>query len=225
MKAHKAKVGNPMRKRILRNSMVTLALIMIALLTTAMVVDSSTLLSSIYVKIAEAHAKVYWYEKGLPWAEEAIRMNPTSREAHLISGYLNFKLLYTDEAIAAFERTIELEPSNFEAYDYLGIIYRGGGEPGLGIDYFNQAMQVADTAEELSTAYADRGLAYGVLQDYDQGFSDLDTALTINPDNGWAVFFKGNLEKAQAQREAAQESQAEVHEELAPSELETMLNN
>jgi len=81
------------------------------------------------------------------------------------------------------------------------------------------------TLARMIISYAARGLAYGFLQDYDHGFSDLDTALIFNPDNGWAVFFKGNLEEAQAHREAAQENQAEVHEEIAPSELETMLNN
>jgi tetratricopeptide (TPR) repeat protein len=212
------------KARILRKSAVTLLLIVISLLTTAMVVDSSSLLSSIYVKIAEVHAKVYWYEKGLPWADEAVRLDPDSPDANFISGYLKFKLRHTPQAIAAFERTVELEPTNFEAYDYLGIIYRGRGNPSLGIVYFNKALGVADTAEELSTAYADRGLAYGVLQQYDESFSDFEMALSINPNNGWAIFFKGNVEEAKAQREAANEEPVEMPEVLNPSSLETVLN-
>jgi tetratricopeptide (TPR) repeat protein len=213
-----------MKARIIRNSAITVLFLFIALVTMAMVVDSSTFLSSIYVKIAEIHADLYQYEKGLPWANEAIRMDPDSPDAHFISGYLRFKLLLTESAVAAFERTIELEPTNFEAYDYLGIIYRGTGDPERGIVYFNKAMAVADTAEELSTAYADRGLAYGVLQRYDESFSDLDMALIINPDNGWAIFFIGNVEEAKAQREAEQEGSTESQEELQPSSLESKLH-
>ena len=209
MKAQKTKVENTMKKRIIKKSIATSSLLVMALFTTAMIVDSSTILSSINVKIAEVQADLYKYEKGLPWADEAVRMNPTSPEAHLISGYLNFKHRHTGEAITALERTIELEPSNFEAYDYLGI------------EYFNQGMEVADTLEELSTAYADRGLAYGLMRRYDESSADFDTALSINPDNGWAVFCQGKVTEAKAEREKAAQDQGE----LPATDVVMMLGN
>ena len=144
-----------------------------------------------YVRAAQAYADLFEYEDGLPWAEEAIRLDPTLSEAHLIYGYLRFKLVHSEEAIAAFERCIELDPNTFEAYLYLGIIYRGAGDLDQGFDNLNQAMEVARTSEELSTAYAERGLAYGVMDRFEESFDDFDAALTINPDNGWAIFYQG----------------------------------
>ncbi len=165
-----------------------------------------------YVRVAQAYAGLFRYKDGLPWAEEAIRLDPALPEAHLIYGYLHFKLVHSAEAIVAFERTIELDPSTFEAYDYLGIIYRGRGNLALGIEYFNQAMEVAATPEELSTAYADRGLAYGVMDRFEESIADFETALSINPDNGWAVFYRGNVTTKMSECENATSGQNESAE-------------
>jgi tetratricopeptide (TPR) repeat protein len=158
-----------------------------------------------YVRAAQAYADLFRYEEGLPWAEEAMRLDPELPEAQLIYGYLNFKLVHSEEAIAAFERTLELEPAAFDAYLYLGIIYRGAGDPDLGIEYFNKAMEVAATDEALSTAYAERGLAHGNQGRYEESSADFATALTINPDNGWAIFYQGIVseEKAKHEHEAS----------------------
>ena len=160
--------------------------------------ENDTELALGYIRVAQAYADLFRYEEGLPWSNEALRLDPTLAEAHLIHGYLHFKLAHAAEAIAAFEKTLELNPSNFKAYDYLGIIYRGRNDPALGIEYFNRAMEVAATPEELSRAYADRGLAYGVMDHFEESFADFETALTLNPDNGWAVFYRGNISEKMA---------------------------
>lgn len=169
----------------------------------AVVEQNDTELALGYVRAAQAYANLFRYEEGLPWAEEALRLDPELSQAHLIYGYLNFKLVNSEEAIAAFETTLELDPSTFDAYLYLGIIYRGAGDPELGIEYFNQAMEVAATDETLSTAYAERGLAYGNLGRYEESSTDFATALTINPDNGWAVFYRGIVSEEKAKQENA----------------------
>lgn len=171
--------------------------------------QNDTELARGYVRAAQAFANLYQYKEGLPWAEEAIRLDPELSEAHLIYGYLNFKLVNSKVAISAFEKTLELEPTNFEAYLYLGIIYRGAGDPDLGIEYFNQAMGVAATDEDLSTAYAERGLAYGNLDRYEESYADFETALSVNPDNGWAIFFRGIVSEKEAEQEVAQSGQDE----------------
>jgi tetratricopeptide (TPR) repeat protein len=174
--------------------------------------QNDTELAQGYVRVAQAYTKHFLYSEGLPWAEEAIRLDPELSEAHLIYGYLNFKLVNSKEAISAFERTLELEPTNFEAYLYLGIIYRGAGDPDLGIEYFNQSMEVAATDEDLSTAYAERGLAYGNLDCYEESYTDFETALSVNPDNGWAIFFQGIVSEKEAEQGNAEPIQGESME-------------
>jgi tetratricopeptide (TPR) repeat protein len=174
--------------------------------------QNDTELARGYVRAAQAFANLYQYKEGLPWAEEAIRLDPELSEAHLIYGYLNFKLVNSEVAISAFEKTLELEPTSFEAYLYLGIIYRGTGDPDLGIEYFNQAMGVAATDQDLSTAYAERGLAYGNLDRFEESYTDFETALSVNPDNGWAVFFRGIVSEKEAEQGVAQSGQGESME-------------
>jgi tetratricopeptide (TPR) repeat protein len=155
-----------------------------------------------YVRVAQVYADHFQYEAGLPWAEKALQLDPDLPEAHLIYGYLHFKLVHTEEAIAAFERTIDLEPKTFEAYLYLGIIHRGAGDPDLGIIYFTQALEVAASNEDASTAYVERGLAYGNLDRYEESMSDFEIAQSLNPDNGWVIYYRGIVSEKMAAQEA-----------------------
>jgi superkiller protein 3 len=93
--------------------------------------------------------------------------------------------------MSSFEKIIELDPSNFDAYLHLGIMYSGRDNPSLAIEYLNQAIELAVSSEDVSTAYTYRGLAYSVMQRYEECFSDLDQALSINPDNWLAELVQG----------------------------------
>jgi len=167
------------------------------------------------VKIAQDLCDENLYREGKPWADDALTMAPELAEAHLISGYINFKLLDTDEAIAAFERTIELDSSNFDAHLYLGIIYNGNQNPSLALEYLTHAIQLADCPKDISTAYAHRALSYALIQRYDECFNDFDNALYLDPDNGWAIFFRGIVLEELAERErAASEAEGIPGEDL-----------
>jgi tetratricopeptide (TPR) repeat protein len=139
-----------------------------------------------HVQIANAYADHKHFKEAIPWASKAVRLDPTLLEAHLTSGIVNFRMRNTAQAITAFEKTIELDPSNFDAYFYLGRMHSGGKQTDLAVEYLTQAIELAVSSEELSTAYTYRGLAYSVMQRYEECFSDLDKALSIDPDN-WLV--------------------------------------
>jgi len=154
-------------------------------------VDTETALK--LINIASGLADFYQYEAGIPWAQDAVRLDPGLPDAHLMSGYLYFKLVMTDEAIAAFEKTIELDPLNFEAHFYLGRIYNGNNQPDLGMKYLTRAIEIGTTPEEVSQGFAYRALSHALLDQYDQALMDLENALYTNPDNGWAVFFQAKI--------------------------------
>jgi tetratricopeptide (TPR) repeat protein len=148
-------------------------------------------LALVHVKIANAYADHQNFKEAVPWANKAARLDPTSLEALLISGIANFRMRNTAQAMSSFEKIIELDPSNFDAYLHLGIMYSGRDNPSLAIEYLNQAIELAVSSEDLSTAYTYRGLAYSVMQRYEECFSDLDQALSINPDNWLAELVQG----------------------------------
>jgi tetratricopeptide (TPR) repeat protein len=153
------------------------------------------------VKIAEDLCDEYFYREGMVWAEDALRLDPGLPEAHLISGYLHFKLLDTEEATAAFEKTIQLDPTNYDAHLYLGIIYNGNEQPALALTYLTQAIQLADCPYDISNAFAHRGLSYALMQRYEECFADFDDALQLDPDNGWAILFRGIVLEEMKKRE------------------------
>jgi tetratricopeptide (TPR) repeat protein len=167
------------------------------------------------VKIAQDLCDENLYREGMPWADDALTLAPELAEAHLISGYIHFKLLNTDEAIAAFERTIQLDPVNFDAHLYLGIIYNGNQDPTLALEYLTHAIHLANCPNDISTAYAHRALSYALVQQYDECFNDFDDALYLDPDNGWAIFFRGIVLEELAERErAASEAEGIPGEDL-----------
>jgi tetratricopeptide (TPR) repeat protein len=153
------------------------------------------------INIAQDLSDLNLYREGIPWVHDALMLDPGLPEAHLASGYLNFKLLQTEEAIADFEKTIELDPANYDAHLYLGIIYNGNEDPARALNYLTEAIQLADSPRDISTAFANRALSYALLEQYDECFADFDDALFLDPDNGWAIFFRGIVLEELANRE------------------------
>lgn len=90
------------------------------------------------------------------------------------------------EAINAYTRVIELEPSNVTAHIHLAWAYNGAG-------HFKKAIIELDGVIALEPenehAYVQRGWSYNGLSEYQRAIADLDKALSLNPDNLWAAFF------------------------------------
>jgi tetratricopeptide (TPR) repeat protein len=143
------------------------------------------------INIASGLADRYQYEAGIAWADDAIRLDPGLSEAHLMSGYLHFQMQNTERAIAAFEKTIELNPLNFDAHLFLGRIYNGNDDPNLGMAYLTKAIEIANNPRDVSLGFAYRAFSHALIDQYDQALADLEDAIYLDPDNGWAIFFHG----------------------------------
>jgi len=152
-------------------------------------------------RIASDLGDQFLYEEGIPYVNEAIEMDPSLPEAHLLSGYLNFKLNYNEDAITAFEKTIELDPMNFDAHFFLGVIYYGIDELPKSIDYLTQSTKLATTPDQISDAFANRGLTYCLLELYDECIADVEKALYLDPNNGFSILIHGTVFKEKALRE------------------------
>ena len=155
------------------------------------------------VEIAQDFCDKGLYKEGIPWASDALRLDPGLPEAHLIWGYINFKMLNTEVAMDAFKRTIDLDPSNFNAHLYLGVIYNGKNDPDTAIEYLTRSIHIARCPEDISMAYTHRGLSYALMLRYDESFADLEDALYLDPDNGWAILVRGVVSQEKARREEA----------------------
>jgi tetratricopeptide (TPR) repeat protein len=129
-----------------------------------------------------------------------IEEDPTNPEYHLLSGFINFKLNYNEDAIAAFEKTIELDPNNFEAHFHLGVIF-GIDEWHKSIDYLTQSIELATNPYQVSDAFARRALTHCKQELYDECFADIEKALSLAPNNGFALLTYGMIFKDKAERD------------------------
>lgn len=152
-----------------------------------------SVLALIHVSLAQDYADRGRLDEGMIFASEAVRLAPWEPRTHLVWGYLNQRDRNTHTAIAAFEKTIELDPDLFDPYYYLGIIASGRGNPSLAINYFNNAFDVADNPEDQSMALAQRGSMFAVMKRWDVSLKDIEQALELDPDNYVAMWVQAAL--------------------------------
>jgi tetratricopeptide (TPR) repeat protein len=81
------------------------------------------------------------------------------------------------DAVEAFNRAIEMEPTSAEAYLGRGQAYAALGELELAIADFGKAIVINDT---LADAYNERGLVYGNLGQLDRALGDFDQAIRLD---------------------------------------------
>ena len=82
-------------------------------------------------------------------------------------------------AIAEFNRVIELDPKNEDAYAFRGSSYASLGEWDKAISDFTYVIAL----NRKDDYYFQRGGAYFMLEKFSEARSDLETALRINPEN------------------------------------------
>ncbi|SEF39199.1 tetratricopeptide repeat protein [Nitrosomonas ureae] len=94
------------------------------------------------------------------------------------------------EAINVYEKSIELMPENYDAYNNLGVIYSILGEDELALHFIKEAIRLAPTL-----SYLHNNLGYSLLK---QGYNSeaagaFERALQLDPENSHA---RNNLRSA-----------------------------
>ena len=134
--------------------------------------------------------------------------------------YLQYE--YFDEALAAFERSIDHGAPNGAAYYNIGLIYLNKGMFGDARTNLEQAVKLDPNNAD---AWNNLGVVYGQQGDYNGAQSDFQKALDLQPTHLLAIQNMVKLYRYQGREEAAQSllekaialdpSQAEFHQGLA----------
>jgi tetratricopeptide (TPR) repeat protein len=96
-----------------------------------------------------------------------------------------------EEALADFNRAIELDPYFAGAYDNRGITYYLMGENDLSLADFNRAIELNP---DYSMTYGNRGeLYYRRFHDNERALADFNQAIALDPENALAYNNRGNL--------------------------------
>jgi TolB-like protein/Tfp pilus assembly protein PilF len=132
----------------------------------------------------------HWYISALTAAEleevkslidRALTLDPNSPEAHLALGlFFYYGHRQYENALAEFNRTLELQPNNALARQYSSWVYRRRGE-------WERSLADARQAEELDprdpSNPANIGVTYGILRQWKDAESAELRALAIDPHN------------------------------------------
>jgi tetratricopeptide (TPR) repeat protein len=131
-------------------------------------------------------------EMGVPFAQQAITLDPSSSEAHRVLGELYIHQItgpitgfrFGPKGKVNIEKALELDPKNHEARRAIGLMYLynppiNGGDTPLAAQTFDQAIQMG--GDDRSYVLAAR--AYLKLEDKQTATQRLKKAITLNPSN------------------------------------------
>ncbi|NLA41822.1 MAG: tetratricopeptide repeat protein [Smithella sp.] len=93
-----------------------------------------------------------------------------------------------NEALASFNKAIELDPKDADAYNNRGIAYDNLGNHKQAIKDYNKAIELDP---KNAKAYNNRGGAYGDLGNYKQAIKDYDKAIDLDPKYAAAYYNRG----------------------------------
>ncbi len=117
----------------------------------------------------------------------ALREQKT-KEQWLKEGDGHYDAKRYEEALAAYDRAIQLDPNSALAYYNRGNAYYDLREYQKAIADFDRAIQL-DSSD--AKAYGNRGIAYKNLREYQKAIADYSCAIDLNPNYVWAIENRG----------------------------------
>ncbi|MFQ5865288.1 MAG: protein kinase, partial [bacterium] len=142
-------------------------------------------------------AKYYYYflKQDIRKADRVVKMwvelYPDDIEAHVNLASLYQERNQPDEALAEYQRILQLDSERYDVLQKMGSIYEGKGEFEQALKYYKQYAEEFPDKYESFTAL---GGLYKTLADYEQAKSYYEKALLIEPENISALRALGKIE-------------------------------
>jgi serine/threonine-protein kinase len=164
-----------------RNSTIDAAL---PLLERAVIEDTDSPLT--HAGLSEAQWFKYFITKDQVWldrANQSLRLaemrNPDAAPVHRIAGLLKENDGQYEEAVAEYQRAIEIEPTNSDAHRRLGQAYKANGQLDQAFTEFGRAV---DLDRGYFKTYQDLGAFHFDKGDYSKAASQFQMAVKLAPD-------------------------------------------
>jgi tetratricopeptide (TPR) repeat protein len=169
---------------------------------------------------------------------EVLAAQSTNYEALARRGYAHLKLRNFEQAIAdlkaslqgnvaAASADLDSKRNLVSAYYDLGDAMRDLGEFEDAIEYYGEALNVADDQEDRAEILAARAFVYSELRDSEKALADLDQALAIDPNMALAYAYRSYVYGDQENYEAAiadANKAVELGVDLTPGRLASILH-
>jgi len=102
---------------------------------------------SIYVHLGACQKDLGRFQEAAAAFTQALKLDPTLKEAHHLLGFCHFKLEEYQRAVACFEKAIELEPGSAIDYANLGVNLQRLGHVKEARFVFQQALELDPTLD------------------------------------------------------------------------------
>jgi serine/threonine-protein kinase len=142
-----------------------------------------------HAALGQAYWDKYYATSETQWAElakssvvKAQNLNSRLPEVQLAIGTLNRRTGAYLEAVSAFQRTLELDPGNVDAYIGLGLTYDSLGRTAEAEQAFHHAVDIAPTCWN---CYNSLGVFLNKQARYGEAVQAWEKVTELTPDNVW----------------------------------------
>jgi len=140
-------------------------------------------------RLAELYFIVRDYNGAMELVNGVIGRDKKNTTAIFMKGMIYKESGDTSKAVSTFQNAVEIDPSFYNAYMQLGILYQIKNDPAAE-GYFSNAIQINPRSEE---AFYGRGLWYQEHNQLNKAIQDYTTIVQINPKNAKAHFNLGYI--------------------------------
>ncbi|MEZ4979070.1 MAG: tetratricopeptide repeat protein [Chitinophagales bacterium] len=190
----------------------------------------------LYLRAVEYNYYMKSYESALNFCNDLLELNAYNADAYFLKGMIYKELKQENKAISSFQTCVEVDPSFYNAYMQLGLIY-SKNKNDQAIQYFENASKLADNQREALYAIAyhfqskkefskaikeyknmlsidpkdhevfyNIGYCYIDLDSLDKAYKHFDMALKLQPQYTGAYYMKGYVSELVGNKKEALEN-------------------
>ena len=132
--------------------------------------------------------------------EKALMARTLTRKPRALESFIKAYLEYQKNnnrpgvAIGLFKKAIQIDPSFWEAYYNLGILYFNSGQYGKARREFDKIIRALPNFDK---PYFGRGLIYDKQKNYTAAGKDFQKVIDLNPNDYRAYYYLGKIERKQ----------------------------
>lgn len=132
--------------------------------------------SSFPIRLAETFLYINQQEEALSWTNKALRLDPYNAYIYFLKGFAYKEMGDTTKALSTFQTSVEQDPSFYDGYMQLALLYSKKGDD-IALQYIDNALSLQPKSREALYARAYHYQFTGRLQ---QAVANYKQAITVH---------------------------------------------
>ncbi len=149
---------------------------------------------------ASVYVETNQIDKALSDYKKIITIEPDNEEARYNIGMIHLEKNDFKEADHQFEEILRYHPGSLLSSEGKAFLYKTAGNYAKAASYFTEVIKAAPTA----TLLANRADCYLMLKKLSDAADDINSAIIINPDDGYLYLLRAKLKKMRYENEESE---------------------